>query len=399
MKILYLCHRFPFPPKRGGKIRPFNMIKALGEYGHQVTVASLVRSPDEAEEARGIEEFCSDFKMARVHNPLAWVRMIAYLPTLTPSSMGYFFSANLHRSIRKLIAEQAFDLIFVHCSSVAQYVSDITGIPKILDFGDMDSQKWLSYSHFKPFPTSLGYTLEGKKLQREEAALTRRFDLCTCTTRAELETLNELADGCETGWFPNGVDTEYFSPGDGYDQDVVSFLGRMDYYPNQDAVKFFATQVFPVIRAARPSTVFRIVGAEPSADIKSLSDLDGIEVTGSVPDVRPFLRESVLTVAPLRIARGTQNKILESMAAGVPVVSSTLASKGVDCEPGEHLLTADDPASFARQCLRLLDDPEERKRFSEAGRARVMDKHLWQNSMRQMHELLLSCYQRARKRP
>ena len=133
--------------------------------------------------------YCSHYEMGRVRNPVQVLRMIGRLPTPTPSSMGFFYSPQVERSVREMLAERPFDLIFVHCSSVAQYVEGVRGIPKILDFGDMDSQKWLDYARYKPFPLSLGYRLEGLKLQREEKRLASCFDLCTATTRAEWETL------------------------------------------------------------------------------------------------------------------------------------------------------------------------------------------------------------------
>src|SRR4051794_39495805 len=145
VKILYLCHRFPFPPKRGGKIRPFNMIRHL-HASNEVTVASLVRSAAEADEGRGIASFCARYEMTMVGNSLQAARMVARLPTIIPSSFGYFHSPSMARRIRQLMREQSFDLIFVHCSSVARYVAHVADVPKILDFGDMDSQKWLDYA-------------------------------------------------------------------------------------------------------------------------------------------------------------------------------------------------------------------------------------------------------------
>ncbi|MEO8038529.1 MAG: glycosyltransferase, partial [Betaproteobacteria bacterium] len=236
MKILYVCHRFPYPPKRGGKIRPFNMIRHLSER-HAVTVASLARSDAEAGDAQGIAPYCDRFEIAQVSNPVQALRMVVRLPALTPSSMGFFYSPALARRIRDLLAADRFDLIFVHCSSVAQYVEDVRGIPKILDFGDMDSQKWFEYAQAKPFPLSLGYRLEGWKMERAEKLLARKFDLCTATTRAEWETLESYGTGVPTDWFPNGVDHEYFKPtGEPYDPDTISFIGRMDYYPNQECM-------------------------------------------------------------------------------------------------------------------------------------------------------------------
>jgi sugar transferase (PEP-CTERM/EpsH1 system associated) len=389
VKILYVCHRFPFPPKRGGKIRPFNMIRHLSASGHEVTVASLARSRDEASEGRGISSYCARFEMVEVNDSVQMARMVARLPTLTPSSMGYFYSPQLARRVRELLEEQRFDLIFVHCSSAAQYVASARGVPKVLDFGDMDSQKWLEYARYKTFPFSAGYRLEGLKLEREEKRLARMFDLCTATTQAEWETLERYKLGVPSDWFPNGVDADYFSPTpEPYDGDTLSFVGRMDYYPNQEGMFDFCANVLPRVQQRRPRTKLVIVGADPTPAVRKLGDLPGVTVTGSVPDVRPYVRASAAMVAPLNIARGTQNKILEAMAMGVPVVTSPAAAGGVDAAPGEHLLVAASHEEQTQAVLRVLDDRTERQRLAAAGRARMLSHHAWPSSMRRLDAIL-----------
>lgn len=392
MNILYLCHRFPFPPKRGGKIRPFNMIRALGEAGHRVTVTSLARSAVEAQEARGIAPFCAAFEVATVSESLQWARMVARLPLAAPSSMGYFYSAELAVTVRRLLASQAWDLIFVHCSSVAQYVEHVRGIPKILDFGDMDSQKWLEYAAYKPFPLSLGYRLEGAKMLAAEKRLARQFDVCTATTRAEWETLEGYGTGALTDWFPNGVDADYFSPTDGgYDADTISFIGRMDYYPNQECMARFCKDVWPLLKQRRPAMKLLIVGADPSPAMRALGSLPGVTVTGSVADVRPYIRGSAVNVAPLAIARGTQNKILEAMAMGVPVVTSRAAAGGVDAEAERHFLVAEGAADTAAAVLRIVANPDERRRLAAAGRERMLSHHAWPRSMQRLFGIIERC--------
>jgi hypothetical protein len=392
MNILYVCHRFPFPPKRGGKIRPFNMIRHFTASGHRVTVCSLARSPEEAEEARGIAPHCARFDVALVRDPVQTWRMVARLPTLVPSSNGFFFSPELRRAIDGHLGRERFDLVFVHCSSVAQYVERVAGIPKILDFGDMDSQKWLEYANYKPFPLSLGYRLEGVKLEREEKRLAGRFDLCTATTRAEWETLRGYGVDVETDWFPNGVDAGFFQPdGEGYDPDVLSFIGRMDYYPNQECMLEFCRRTLPLIQAQRPQAKLVIVGADPSPAIRRLGELPGVTVTGSVPDVRPYILRSCAMVATLNIARGTQNKILEAMAMGVPVVTSPAGAGGVDAEHEAHFLVADSPEATARCALRLMDDAAERARLARAGRERMLSHHNWAASMRRLDGIVERC--------
>jgi len=212
LNILFVCHRFPYPPKRGGKIRPFNIINHLHSAGHDVTVCSLARDQAEAEEGSGLAEHSKEQFVSVTGKALPIIRMVMRLPTFVPSSMGYFYTRELRKKIDELLETQSYDLIFVHCSSVAQFVSHVTDVPKWLDFGDMDSQKWQIYSSFKPFPLSWGYWYEGIKLEREEKRLARKFELSTCTTRMELDTLNEYAAAPQTDWFPNGVDADFFKP-------------------------------------------------------------------------------------------------------------------------------------------------------------------------------------------
>ena len=359
---------------------------------HEVTVASLARSNEEAKEGEGLAAHCKRFVMGQVREPWQTIRMILRLPTTRPSSMGYFYSPFLKKEIDSLLEKEKFDLIFVHCSSVAQYVAHVQGIPKILDFGDMDSQKWLIYAKMRSFPLNIGYWLEGTKLLREEKKLAKQFDLCTCTTKAELDTLNSYQTGVETDWFPNGVDHEFFAPDDqGYDPDTISFIGRMDYYPNQQCMIHFCKHILPLLQKSKPSTKLVIIGANPSEEIKKLANLPGVTVTGTVDDVRPYVRRSALMIAPLEIARGTQNKILEAMAMGVPVVCSKLAAGGIDAVPGEHFLQAEYAEEYVEAILTILENLETREKFAKAGRERMLKNHHWPNSMARLDQIVDRC--------
>jgi sugar transferase (PEP-CTERM/EpsH1 system associated) len=385
----------PFPPKRGGKIRPFNIIRHLTEQGHRVTVASLARNAAEAAEAADLARHCESVIVEVIPDYVAWPRMLAWLPTSSPSSFAYFHSPRLVRRVRQALANEPFDMAFAHCSSAAPYVADAQVPLKILDYGDMDSQKWREYVAYRPFPLSAGYRLEAAKLERAERRLAGKFDFCTCTTRAELQSLRDLGVTTPSDWFPNGVDATFFAPEQDYDPNLVAFVGRMDYYPNQQAVTMFCRDVFPQLRARRPELRFQIVGADPPDFIRDLGKLAGVSVTGSVPDVRAYVARAALTVAPLAIARGTQNKILESMAMGVPVVCSVEASGGVDAVPEEHLLTAASPAEYVSAIDRVLGSRELRERLARDGRARVLSHHAWRSSMQRLDGLIAGALERS----
>src|SRR5262249_13006466 len=203
---------------------------------------------------------------------------------------------------------------------VAPYVVDLDMPRRILDFGDIDSRKYFDYAEQRSFPLSWGFRLDGEKLRRLEKRLAARFDECTVTTAGELDEFQEFGVPTPCRVISNGVDFDYFRfrealPPAG---NTIAFLGRMDYYPNIDAVSFVVRDCLPLIRREVPDARLLIVGSSPSKRVQELAGTPGVTVTGHVPDVRPFLNQASVTIAPLRIARGTQNKILECMSAGVP---------------------------------------------------------------------------------
>ncbi|HFD11263.1 MAG TPA: TIGR03087 family PEP-CTERM/XrtA system glycosyltransferase [Crenotrichaceae bacterium] len=393
MKILYLCHRFPYPGNDGSRVRSFHLIQHFTTNGHQVTVASLVRSDQEATAGQPLKKHCKKVIMARVNETIQNIRMVAYLLTPTPSSMAYFYSKTLARRIDEEIQNNRPDLIYVHCSSVAPYVADYD-IPKIMDFVDMDSAKWLIYAKFKSFPINLGYWYEGVKLRRAEKKLAQRFTISTCITQTELDTLTGYNLKIDGDWFPNGVDHQFFCPDDqqqDYDSNTISFIGRMDYYPNIEAMLRFCSDIFPLIREHNPNAKLIIIGANPVNEIKALEQHNGITVTGTVEDVRPYVRQSAVMVAPLKIARGTQNKILEAMSMGVPVVCSEIAARGVNAVDNTHILVAADNTDCAKKIINLLENPVQRQQFSEAGRDLIGNDYTWEKAMQRVDSIINRC--------
>jgi sugar transferase (PEP-CTERM/EpsH1 system associated) len=389
VKILLLCHRFPFPPNRGGKTRAFHVLKYLSR-DHEITLASLLRRDEQALGTTPLEKFTVRQLLVPVSELSSWGYAVGCALGTTPSSFGYFHSPRLASALQRELAHP-YDLVLAMSSSMGPYVAQARAA-KVLDFTDLDSQKWFAYAEHRSRAAALAYRWEGRKVERAETELARRFDLCTCTTPAELDTLRHLGTARRAEWFANGVDAEYFRPcAAPYDADAICFLGRMDYYPNADAMIWFCDRVIPALRARRPRLTLSIIGANPSRRIRRLAERPGIQVTGTVDDVRPRATRAALSVAPLRIARGTQNKILESLAMGVPVVASSLAARGTQTVPGEHLLTADGANEFVAAILRLLDDPAERRRLSLAGRARMLTHHDWAVSIRRLDDLLRQC--------
>lgn len=389
MKILFACHRFPFPPNRGGKIRPFNMIRHLSQK-HELFVASIAHTQLELAEGAGLKEYCAEIYNEVVPERLRWLQALRAVPSSTPSSVAYFSSPRLRARVREAGRKVAFNAVVVHCAFAAQYGLEVPSRFRLMDFGDLDSGKWMDYSRWRSFPLSRGYYLEWHKLRRYEKQLVASFDYCTLTTQGELEEFKKLNVECPHEVIPNGVDGSYFHPDGGPSKakPIVAFLGRLDYYPNIDGVLHFAQTIFPTIRTAVPDVTLRIIGSNPTRAVQRLRRIPGVVVTGHVPDVKLFLKDVMVSVAPLRIARGTQNKILESMALGIPVVTTPVAAKGIHAVPGKHLLVANGESQFAELVLKLFNNEDLRRTLGQTGRAQVENAHSWSTSMRLLDEVL-----------
>jgi sugar transferase (PEP-CTERM/EpsH1 system associated) len=389
MKILFLCHRVPYPPRRGGKIRPFNMIRHLAR-SHEVAVATLVRSPQEEADAEQLRSFCDELYVGRISPFGAWARFGLYGLTGRPATFGYFYSPTLYRKVRRLLATRSFDAAFVHCSSMGPYVARHGACRKIMDFGDADSEKWLEYSASSPLPLSWAFRLEGRRVRRAERRLGAEFDAGSVNAPRERDVLSRYVRA-PISVIPNGVDLEYFQPSpsrERYIPNRIIFTGNMSYRPNVEAVRDFTTKVFPRVCREVPDAQLYIVGMDPTPTVRRLAEGDRVVVTGRVDDVRPYFESAAVAIAPLRVARGLQNKVLEAMAMRVPVVASPAAFAGITAEAGRDLLVAERPRDFGRAVISVLHDPAARERLAAAGRTCVETNHNWGQLLERLEDLV-----------
>jgi sugar transferase (PEP-CTERM/EpsH1 system associated) len=359
------------------------MIRHLSQR-HDVVVASLAASAEELQQGQRLRELGVELIAELLPPSTRWRQAVSALPTTQPSSAAYFWSSRLKRRVDTAAAHTGFDGIIVHCAFMGRYLEGLTSGFRLLDFGDIDSGKWSSYARHRAWPLSMGYALEAHKLSRHERMLADAVDRITVTTSGERDELRRIGSPRPATIVPNGVDVTYFQEAANrrVDTRALVFLGRMDYFPNIDGIHFFAHEIFPLVRRKLPDASLCVVGSNPVPSVRRLARLDGVTVTGSVPDVRPFLRDAVISVAPLRLARGTQNKILESMASGLPVVATSAAAKGIQATPGRHLLVGDDPTAFAEAVVALLEDAVRREDLVAAARREVLSAHDWSASMR-----------------
>jgi sugar transferase (PEP-CTERM/EpsH1 system associated) len=280
--------------------------------------------------------------------------------------------------------------VLVFSSAMAQYADPYRGARRVVDFVDVDSDKWRQYAEKKSFPMSWLYNYEARQLLRYERQVARDYDASLFVSAPEAELFRQLApeSSRKIGHFSNGVDTDYFSPHEAHadpyapGERALVFTGAMDYWPNVDAVQWFCDEVFPSLRERFPGLMFYIVGSRPAPAVQALAQRPGVKVTGTVPDVRPYIAHAAVAVAPLRIARGIQNKVLEAMAMATPVVVSPQALEGIDAVPGSELVLAEDAAAFADAVGALLAGRESAAAaIGQAARAKVQRQYSWSSNL------------------
>jgi sugar transferase (PEP-CTERM/EpsH1 system associated) len=387
MRILMLAHRIPYPPHTGDKTRAFHIARHLAKR-HDLTLAFLV---DERADLAGLpplREIIPAVEFGRLWKPWSLLKGCAGLAAGGPLSLPYFRSRALRRRLSARLATAAYDVVYASSTPMAQYARALD-LPVVMDFVDVDSDKWRQYAERSRPPVSWLYRTEGRRLQSAEAAVARWARVCLLATEAEEKLLKDFAPWARSAVMANGIDLDYHQPAGGPSgQPVVLFTGAMDYLPNVDAVRYFCDEILPLVRREVPEARFYIVGLNPTPEVQRLGSRAGVTVTGAVPDVRPYYARAGVCVAPLRLGRGIQNKVLQGMAMGLPVVVSSLAGRGIDAEPGRHLEVADAPAAFAGHVVRLLKRPEDGRALGRNGRAFVEANFGWERSLRHLERLL-----------
>ena len=387
MNILYLAHRIPYPPDKGDKLRAFRQLEHLAGR-HQVWCACFADTPGDAQFTAHLKAFCQEVAVIRLSRTRAMVRGLVGLArgrTLTESFYSHSkMSGILHRWSRST----TFDAVVAFSSSMAPYALQVPGGRHVLDLCDLDSRKWSDYAESSRGPARWLYRLEGRRLAVRERAWIEAFDAAILVTAAEVEALDGPVTPGKLHVVGNGVSLPRLNRAESETADddsppaIVGFVGVMDYRPNVDAVEWFVGRCWGRIRAACPGAVFRIIGRSPTRRVRRLAAVPGVEVVGAVEDAMSEVRKLRVSVAPMRIARGLQNKVLEAMAARKPVVLTTRAAEGIRGRHGDEYLVADTPPELIRSVVRLLCDPSARARLGQTARRFVAMKHCWQNELR-----------------
>lgn len=396
-RILFLSHRIPYPPNKGDKIRSWNFLRHLAAT-HEVSLASFVDDPDDMRHAETLRDICVECYLEPLaRSPVQW-RNLRALTHGQPVTLTHYRSQRMKEQIAALAGHQP-DLVFAFSGAMTQYMVNGDRLPQrcIVDFVDVDSDKWAQYARQRSPLAGALYRREARRLLRYERLAARHAEASLFVSEVEADLFRGLApeSASKVHAIRNGVDAEYFSPDPGFPSpfDVTArplvFTGMMDYWANVDGAKWFAEQVFPIIRQREPQAEFWLVGASPTATVQRLAERPGVRVTGRVADVRPYLQHAALVVAPLRIARGVQNKILEAMAMARAVVTTPTAADGVDGAAVDHeLIAAPGEASYAESVCALLAQPAEAEAMGQRGRARVLKDYDWAANLARLDALV-----------
>lgn len=392
--LLFLAHRIPYLPTKGDKVRSYNLLLHLSRI-YRVHLGAFVDDEADLAHVDALTRMCETCHLVRINPRLSKIKCVTGLISRAPLTLAYYRSAQMQLWVNEVLRLSPIKKVLVFSAAMAQYVMSNENVLRVADLVDVDSDKWRQYARARSWPYSALYKRESRTLLKYEREIARCFDATTFVSEAEAGLFRELApEVSEKVWYVNnGVDAEYFSPERAYPnpylqgQRVVVFTGAMDYWPNVDAVVWFVRKVFPSVRARLPNAIFCIVGARPSAEVTRLAQCAGVQITGTVPDIRPYLAHAMLAVAPLRMARGIQNKILEAMAMGKPVLASPQAAEGIEARIGTDFLIASSEEDFARQTSELLEHSGNCQ-LGAAGRARILSSYVWRKNLRLFEKLL-----------
>lgn len=404
-RILFVVHRIPFPPNKGDKIRSFNELKFLSRHC-SIDLLCLADDPADLKYETDLQTFCAQVKVFPLDKKNAKIRGGFSLLTGNALSSRYFYLKEMQSVFDQWVQGREYSAVLCFSSSMAEYIFCSETLKKlnpdkspklVMDFCDVDSDKWRQYAESSAFPLNLLYRLEHKRLMDYEKRIQGAFHHTVLVSKGEEELFRAICPDCTNlSVIANGVDHSFFAPSPKQAEfaieiqaPVIVFTGAMDYSVNVEGVHWFVRNVLPQLKQRYPTLKFYIVGSNPVAEVRELADDLTVFVTGFVDDIRDYYTLADVCVAPLHLGRGVQNKVLEAMAMERPVVSTSKANAGVQGETGVHLLIADSAEDFADAVSSLLDDPKQAALFGRAAREFVVSQFDWDANMMQLQKLLL----------
>jgi sugar transferase (PEP-CTERM/EpsH1 system associated) len=390
--LLLLIHRIPYPPNKGDKVRSWNLLKYLAQR-FSVSLGTFVDDPADLAHVPVLEGLARDTHVGRISPKLARLRSLSGFVTGEALSIPYYRDTAMSDWVRRTVAERGIRKALVFSSQMAQYVDGLELERVVIDFVDVDSDKWRQYSETRAWPMSAIFRREARLLGRFESRIAEAATASLFVTQSEadlfLRTNPTLAT--KTHALANGVDTDFFRPDSGRSspypagERAIVFTGAMDYWPNIDAVTWFARESLPLILQAEPQARFHIVGSRPTPAVTGLAG-PHVRVHADVPDIRPYLQHADLAVVPMRLGRGIQNKILEAMAMERPTIVSSACVASLSARVGEEVVAARSAAAFAEESVRILAGSS--RDMATRARTRVIADYSWGRNLAALDPIL-----------
>lgn len=358
-----LVHRIPYPPNKGDKIRSFNLLKSLS-VNYDIYLGCFYDDAFDQQYIASLNQWCKSFYCLRLSKWQSILTGLTGFLTNSPISVPYYYVSAMASWVNTTLKQQEIKNVLVYSSSMAQYIDNkcYSKLNRVIDFVDIDSDKWRQYAQKSVGVKRWFYHREARLLQKYEVNICQRFATSLFVSNDEANAFKQLLptdDQKRVHSIANGVDIDFFDPdkplpAPTLPESFIVFTGAMDYWANIDAVSWFCSNVWPKLKQHYPNLHFLIVGSNPNVDVCTLAQLPGVIVTGRVDDIRPYIKQALFAVAPMLIARGIQNKVLEAMAMNKIVVCSAMAMEGINALVSSSVIVANDAEEFYYSCLKLM---------------------------------------------
>jgi len=390
LKLLFLANRIPYPPYRGDKLKIYNLAKRL-RHSHELILLTFVETEEDYQYKAELEKVFKEVHLVYQPKWRSALNCLAAVWDKTPLQVLYFRSAAMQQKLKAVLAQHTFDAVHVQHLRMSPYLADMSDIPRILDLPDAFSLYWERRKKMQANPLKKIFeNIEQARVLKYERTMPAHYDMSLVCSQEDLEYLQRKQGISNIHLLPNGVDLDTFTAQnhDYSHNHTLLFTGNMDYAPNVDAVVYFVQEVLPQIREKIPQVKFIIAGQRP---VKKVADLasDHVSVTGFIKDLATVYNSASVVVAPLRFGAGTQNKVLEAMAMGVPVVCSNIGFKGLGITSGEGAIMQTDPKAFAASVVELLSSEALRKEVGVKGMQVIKNRFGWDAIAKQLETYLL----------
>jgi sugar transferase (PEP-CTERM/EpsH1 system associated) len=390
MTILFLTSRIPYPPYRGDKLKIWNLLRVLSRH-HDIVLLTLIQSREEEKYVQPLRTVCKEVRVVHLPKWRSWFNCLLALFRSDPFQVAYYRSSRMRELLQETLERVQPDLVHTHLIRMAQYTAHWSPTPRVLDVTDAVSLYLGRFLVKEKNPLKkVGLFAEHRRVKRYETIM-RQFDCTLVCSEVDRTVLRENEAEARIELLHNGVDLETFSENGTPDveQHSVIYTGNMTYYPNIDGAIYLAREIFPLVQEQISDAKLYIVGQDPPKKVKSLENAH-IVVTGFVPDIQDYYLRSAVAVSPIRFGAGTLNKILEPLALGVPVVSTSIGFEGLRLQHGEHILIADNPEAFAEAIVTVLTDQSLRKNLSENGKRVIRNLYGWDTIVQNLEHIYTS---------